>query len=163
MQEPSQISWYREVDTEWIAELYSTWIKMGTDCYYLANWGTRFQGVWKGVPVLRPTVSLHNNGWHLSYLFLYVHWSDWISWLSPGWPSFLLSWLISVPVTRDQTLGNSSNALCNTMLELHSEERMQKQFRYLHDYCWYRWVYFSDVIKLNFYCYIIWKEWLGCD
>lgn len=42
-----------------------------------------------------------------------------------------------VSLLRGRTLGNSSNALRNALLELHSEEWMQKQHRYLEDCRWY--------------------------
>ena len=43
-----------------------------------------------------------------------------------------------VSLLRDQTLSNSPTALRNAILEIHSEEWLRKQLRYLDDWKWYR-------------------------
>ena len=48
-----------------------------------------------------------------------------------------------VSFLRGWTRGNSPSALQNAILEIHSEEWMRKQLRYIDDWRWYRWVYFS--------------------
>ena len=46
-----------------------------------------------------------------------------------------------VSLLRGRTLGNSPTALRNAIMEVHSEEWMRKQLRYLDDWQRYRWVY----------------------